>query len=164
MRPRDPTDDIRDRITGEKVKRSSFFDSARERAASCLRQPHKLRDLVERAAQMSSRRLEPLSELREALAASLRLLRAWSSGRYRGIPTASLLSIVAALIYFVSPVDLVPDFIVSLGLVDDAALLGWVLSSVRGDIDRFVTWERQQATPNASAAGAAHTDAPARRD
>lgn len=149
MRPSDPTDDIRARITGEKVERSSFFKSARKRAAAYLGQPRKLRQLIDSAAHLLSRRMEPLSELRELLAASLRLLRAWSGGRYRGIPAASLLSIVAALIYFVTPVDLVPDFIVSLGLVDDAALLGWVLSSVRGDIDRFVAWERGRALPAA---------------
>jgi uncharacterized membrane protein YkvA (DUF1232 family) len=145
MRPGDPTDDIRERITGEKVQRTSFFASARQRAAAYLGEPRKLRSLVDRAAHMLGRRLEPLSERREALAASLRLLRAWSGGRYRDIPTASLVSIVAALIYFVTPVDLVPDFILSIGLVDDAALLGWVLSSVRRDIDRFTAWERKQA-------------------
>ena len=55
------------------------------------------------------------------------------------------MSIVAWLIYFVMPVDAIPDFILALGLVDDAALLGWVLSSVRTDLERFVEWENGAA-------------------
>ena len=92
MQTGDTRDDVRARMTGEKVERSSFFQSARERAAAYLGQPRKLQLLIDNAARMLGRRLEPLSELRELLAASLRLLRAWSAGRYRGIPTASLLS------------------------------------------------------------------------
>jgi len=40
---------------------------------------------------------------------------------------------------------MIPDFILGLGLIDDAALLGWVLSSVKSDIDHFIAWERDQA-------------------
>ena len=136
---------MRDRISGERVSRSSFFRTARKRAVEYLKSPARLNRLIDKAMQKIYPRQGPFSEIRDSLQASFRLLRAYASGRYREIPTASLISIIASIIYFVMPVDLIPDFIVALGLVDDAALLGWVLSSVKSDIDHFIAWERQQA-------------------
>ena len=77
--------------------------------------------------------------------AMLRLLRAWSGGRYRDIPWSSLVSIIATVVYFVTPADLVPDFLLGWGFVDDAALLAWVLGSVRSDLDDFLAWEAAQS-------------------
>ena len=134
-----------DRISGKKVEQSSFFKRARRLAAEYIKNPSRLNRLLDRAAQKFNRRQGPLSEMRDSLQACYRLLRAWADGRYREIPTASLVSIIASVIYFVMPIDMIPDFILALGLVDDAALLSWVMSSVKGDIDRFVTWESGQA-------------------
>ena len=134
-----------DRISGKRVEQSSFFKRARRLALEYLKNPAKLNRLLDKAAQKFNRRQGPLSEIRDSLRACYRLLRAWSGGRYRQIPTASLVSIIAAVIYFVMPIDMIPDFILTLGLIDDAALLGWIMSAVRGDIERFLAWENEQA-------------------
>jgi len=134
---------MRKRVSGEKIGRSSFFRRARERAAGYIRNPGELNRLLDQATQKIYRRQGPFSELRDSLKTIMRLIRAYADGRYRAIPTASLVSIVAWLVYFVMPVDSIPDFILGLGLLDDAALLGWVLSSVRSDLQRFVEWELQ---------------------
>ena len=134
-----------ERVSAAKVERSSFFDSARARAAEYLGNPGKLHRLLDRATRELAARQGPFVEIRDSLKSCLRLLRAYADGRYRGIPTASLVSIIAWLIYFLTPVDAIPDFIVALGLVDDAALLGWLLSSVRTDLESFVEWETRAA-------------------
>lgn len=143
-----------ERISGQKVEQSSFFKRARRLALEYVKTPARLNRLLDKAVQKFNRRQGPLAEIRDSLQACYRLLRAWSGGRYREIPTASLVSIVAAVIYFVMPVDMIPDFILALGLVDDAALMSWTLSAVKSDIDHFVAWEREQAD-----AGAADVDA-----
>ena len=53
------------------------------------------------------------------------LLVAWVRGEYRGLSRQALLSVIAALAYFLSPVDIVPDFIFGVGLLDDLAVDGW---------------------------------------
>ena len=78
--------------------------------------------------------------------ACLRLLRAYATGQYRDITWGSLISIIASVIYFVMPIDLVPDFLLAFGFIDDAALLGWIIGSVKSDIENFIEWE----TPSAS--------------
>ena len=141
-----------DRVADGKIEHGSFFENARARAFEYLRNPGKLNRLLDRATREIYRRQEAFAGLRDSLQTCLRLLRAYANGRYRGIPAASLVSIVAWLIYFVMPVDSIPDFILALGLVDDAALLGWVLSSVRTDLDRFVEWENRVAGEPAKSA------------
>lgn len=49
-------------------------------------------------------------------------------------PAKPRLIIIGALAYFVSPVDLVPDFILGLGFLDDASILLAALAAVRSSI------------------------------
>ena len=49
--------------------------------------------------------------------------------------------LVAAVIYFVSPLDLVPDSIPVLGLIDDAAVVTYVAKANLTLISSFRTWE-----------------------
>lgn len=70
-----------------------------------------------------------------------RLIKAYANGQYREFPYTSIIKIVAAVVYFVSVVDLIPDFIPILGLTDDLAVLAWVYSSVKDDLQQFVDWE-----------------------
>jgi uncharacterized membrane protein YkvA (DUF1232 family) len=72
------------------------------------------------------------------------LIGAWRRGDYRKIPTRSIVTIIASIIYFVSPIDLIPDFIIGLGIVDDAAVIGFVLKQITADLDRFRDWKEHQ--------------------
>lgn len=136
---------MRNRISGENVEKSSSFKSAQDAAVEYAKNPKKLNELLDRALKKAHSSKGRLAEVWESLLASFRLLRAYATGRYRDIPWASLVSIVAAVIYFVMPLDLIPDFILALGLIDDAALLGWILTSLKTDIDNFIEWEQARA-------------------
>ena len=81
--------------------------------------------------------------LRADAATLLRLVRETLRGGYRRLPKRTLVAMVAALIYFVSPLDLLPDVLPLLGFVDDAAVLFWVVRQVRRDLEDFRTWERE---------------------
>jgi uncharacterized membrane protein YkvA (DUF1232 family) len=74
-----------------------------------------------------------------------RLIKAFVKGEYREVPTETLLKILASFIYFISPIDLLPDFLPVLGLTDDLALLGWVVNSISVDLDKFEEWEKTGA-------------------
>ncbi|MGC1242251.1 MAG: DUF1232 domain-containing protein [Chryseosolibacter sp.] len=73
-----------------------------------------------------------------------RLTRAYALGHYREIPWKTFLLIVAAIVYFVNPLDFVPDILPLTGLTDDFAILLWVYNSVSNEIDKFLTWEKSQ--------------------
>ena len=58
-----------------------------------------------------------------------------------GIPWKSIVFIVAAIIYFVAIVDLLPDFIPGIGYIDDAGVIAFVISQVKIDLDKYIQWE-----------------------
>lgn len=132
---------MNDKISGSKVEGSARYRDAKNRAADYADDPKKLNDLLDRAARKAEARKAPLREVWDSLTAMLRLLRAYAAGRYRDVPWSSLLSIIAVVVYFVMPADMIPDFLLGWGFIDDAALLAWILGSVRSDLDRFLDWE-----------------------
>ncbi|CAH0345867.1 YkvA family protein [Bacillus sp. CECT 9360] len=69
------------------------------------------------------------------------MLKAWAKGEYREIPYRSLFMILLSVVYFVSPIDVIPDFLFGLGILDDVALIGFVISQVDKDLETFLEWE-----------------------
>lgn len=132
--------------TAEKVQSSGAFAKAKNKASEYANDAEKLNDLIDKASKKAdSKRSGPLDEIWDSLMACFRLLRAYAKRQYTKIPWQSLLLIIASVIYFVMPVDLIPDFLVAVGFVDDAALLAWTIKAVKSDIDDFRTWEGQGA-------------------
>ena len=50
--------------------------------------------------------------------------------------------IILTLLYVFSPIDIIPDCIPGVGLVDDAAMVGFCLAAARSDIEDFRVWAR----------------------
>lgn len=85
-----------------------------------------------------------LSEYLEDVKTAFSLIRDWYAGEYHEIPGRLIASLAAALIYFVSPIDLVPDFIPVAGLLDDAAVLAAVFKIARVDLDNYRRWKNKE--------------------
>lgn len=77
-----------------------------------------------------------------------RISRAYASGQYREVPWKTMLIIVAAIVYFVNPLDLLPDIIPITGFTDDVAVLLGVYKAVSHEVDKFLAWERAQVLPS----------------
>ncbi len=66
------------------------------------------------------------------------------NGTYKNIPYSSLVMVVIAIIYTVSPVDILCDTIPILGILDDAAILKIVLNTIRNDLESYTSWKENQ--------------------
>jgi len=82
-----------------------------------------------------------ITAFREQLGIVTRLLKAYASGEYRQLPWKTLIRVIAVLIYFVSPIDILPDFLPIVGFTDDIALMLWLFSGMSDDIDKYRQWE-----------------------
>ncbi len=71
-----------------------------------------------------------------------RMVKAYFTGEYRIIPWGSIVKIIAVLIYFISPIDVIPDILPFIGLTDDLALTMWLFSSLKEDFENFEIWEQ----------------------
>lgn len=69
------------------------------------------------------------------------LIRAYVDGSYREIPWASIAMAVAATVYFLSPIDLIPDAIPVIGMLDDALVVRFTLSAIQSDLRAFCEWK-----------------------
>ena len=71
----------------------------------------------------------------------VRMVRAWLKGEYRELSHKSLIVLVGALLYFLMPLDAIPDFIPGVGYLDDAGVIAMALGTVKTEIDKFRAWE-----------------------
>jgi uncharacterized membrane protein YkvA (DUF1232 family) len=114
------------------------------RAERDAERPDRVRALAERAAAKLRKNRGALGALRDDLPALVRLARAWARRDYHALPWRSAVAVVAGLLYFVSPLDAVPDVIPFLGLLDDATVIAYVLRSVGKDVEGFKAWEKKR--------------------
>ena len=122
---------------------------ARVRARRLVESPQELLRVVERAwrKQASAGTARRLERVLAELKTMLHLVQAWARGAYSGVSKGNLVLIVGAVVYFLMPTDLVPDFIAGLGLVDDAAVIAWVVAAVRDELEKFEAWRPTDEEP-----------------
>lgn len=132
-----------------RILTSLFFKRANIGAVRYARNSKSLfnliRDAVNKSGGLSGKNV---AAFREQLSVVTRLLRAYASGDYRQLPWKTLIRVIAVLIYFVSPIDILPDFLPIIGLTDDIALMLWLFSGMSDDIERFRQWEAGAVVSN----------------
>lgn len=80
-----------------------------------------------------------------------RMLRATLTGRYDG--KGRVAGMILALLYIVSPIDLVPEAFLSVfGLVDDSFVVVWLAGALLSETERFLVWEGRRAAPREAGA------------
>jgi uncharacterized membrane protein YkvA (DUF1232 family) len=131
------------------------FAGARRAAEQVVRRRTRLLRLAQRAYVKLLDNEKPMARVRDDLQTLLRLSKAWARREYRLIPWRSLVYAVAAIVYFVNPIDLIPDVLVGIGFIDDAAVIGFVVHAISDDLRAFKAWEALAPPP-----GDVHSDTP----
>jgi len=127
---------------GDEITQSTAFRRAAIDAEAYAREPNRLRQLVADAAgKISVIPRGPFADTWPYLMAMIRLLRDYHRAEYRDISEQNLQIIIAAILYFVSPFDVIPDWVPVLGHIDDAFVSSLALKTVRMDLDTFMAWE-----------------------
>jgi uncharacterized membrane protein YkvA (DUF1232 family) len=130
---------------GKKIFESFVFAKMKNIAIKYLKSPKKLSGLIDKAkSKAQSINQESLKEIWNSLMGFFRLIFIHAKGEYSEIPWQSLILIVATILYFLIPIDVIPDFIGGLGYIDDVALIAWVANVVKPDIDKFLEWESKR--------------------
>ena len=109
---------------------------SREDVADVLEKEGKAKTIVEKAGF--------LSQYWEDIKTSFALIRDWFNGSYDKVPARMIASLTGALIYLISPLDLIPDWVPMAGFVDDAAILAFVFQLSKVDLNSYRKWKRRQ--------------------
>jgi uncharacterized membrane protein YkvA (DUF1232 family) len=145
--------------SGNDVAGSAIFKKFLGTAEGYIKQPTRMKKLLTDAYQKASQKNEVgtlAHEAWETLQTMFRLIKASISGEYTGVPGTTVAAAVAVLVYFLSPIDLIPDFIPVLGLLDDVALVAWFSTTLKHEMDKFHEWELTR--PALAAASADSSD------
>lgn len=121
--------------------RPNAVQVALEGAKRVLKRRFRVLMLVRDAYARMAEHKRPIASVRDDLSVLLRLLKAWGQQSYQHIPWTALLLITSAVVYFVMPVDLIPDMFFGIGFVDDVAVVSAAVRAVRDELDRFRAWE-----------------------
>ena len=100
-----------------------------------------IEDVLKKLKEISSDK-KTSAKLNDSLRLFIRIINAYTSKEYTYVPWKTICVIVAGLIYFIYPADLIPDFIPVSGLIDDVALIAWIYESIQDDIEKFLEWEK----------------------
>ncbi len=115
-------------------------------AQDLMDNPQGLKFKLEKATEKISKKnvVDAFGNYVDDLKALIRMAKLWASRRYTQVSAQTILYSIVAIIYFVTPTDFVPDFILGLGFVDDLAVLTWVLSTIKHDLEAFRLWEKEK--------------------
>jgi uncharacterized membrane protein YkvA (DUF1232 family) len=123
----------------------NYFNKMKEKANAVLESSTQTGELVTEAEKKSSQPdKQGLSNLGSQVKALVRMVKSYKRGDYRDVSKKSLVLVVAGLLYFVSPIDAVPDFLIGAGLLDDATVLAFIFSTLSTEISAFQTWEEEK--------------------
>lgn len=104
---------------------------------------------VEYASKKGSKKIEQfgdnppssLSKIWNDLKLMIGMITDYAKGNYKSVPWKIMAAITAAVVYFVSPIDIVPDFIPFLGYFDDALIIKFALDLARDDLAAYERWK-----------------------
>lgn len=118
----------------------------RGKAEEYINNTHKTKSLLKKALGMGKKKKVSLGESWEYLQLFIELIRAYSQGEYRQVSKSTIVTVIGSILYFISPIDLIPDFIAGIGLMDDAAVIGFTIKKVSKELDAFKVWKEKTIT------------------
>ena len=123
----------------EKFKSSTWM----EKAQSCLKTPDSLRKLSDDLSGYMNK--DGLKKVKSELSQLYDCLKMLLAKGYNDHKDNTIVIIIAVVIYVVSPIDLIPDFLPG-GLIDDGAIVTWLFQTLGSKLNAYVKEEGLEST------------------
>ena len=125
----------------DEKKASEFYKENSAEAEEILKDEAKMEELIEKVDEVY--KTVPASETALSyIPLMMSLVKDHVKKEYTKTSQASMVSVVVALMYFVSPLDLIPDTIPMAGYVDDAVVISGCLALIRDEIEEYIAWSK----------------------
>ena len=129
------------RITSEQAQKE--LEKRYKEAEELLNNQDKLEEMLQKL----ERKLKVIPLVGEKFVivpVMISLVRSYIKKEYTEIPLGTIVGIISALIYILSPIDFVPDAIPTAGYLDDVAVLLLCLKSgAKDDIEDYEKWREK---------------------
>lgn len=124
------------------IEQPKFLDNFKKKAEIYASDKTRASILIRKALHKAEKQKNNLIKIWDDLTNLFRLILAWNDGTYTEIPWKTIVLAIAAMIYFVNPFDVIPDFLSGIGYLDDISIIAFVIKSIHQDLDNFLKWER----------------------
>ncbi len=118
------------------------YEDYREKGEKYVNDKYKAKNLLDKAIEKAESKKGPIKNVWEELQLMFSVAYDWVKGNYKDIPIKPLSMIFVAILYFVTPTDIVPDVIPLGGFVDDVAVIAYVLKDIRDDLHAYKEWKK----------------------
>lgn len=122
------------------IKKYVSYSKAAKRARDILKNTESTEQLIKDVEKKSEGFQEKFGDLWDDFKAVTRLLKAWVMREYDA-PWKLVTTVAAVFVYFIMPLDGIPDILLGLGYIDDIAVFAWAVKRMRTQIDAFKAWE-----------------------
>ncbi len=129
----------------DKEELHSLFEQFKKKSTKLLNDSGKIQDTLKRAFDKAIDNEGLIAEVFNDLKLLLSLVKDYISGAYRDIPYGSIIAAVAGILYFLSPIDFIPDFIPGIGMIDDVFVIGMVLKQIHSDLVKYEAWKLKRS-------------------
>ena len=108
-----------------------------EKSEDVVDNKKRVNSILEKTVKKLTKVKDKTKEFKDNLSIAISLVKDWITGNYREVPKKTIIYLIGAFIYFLMPIDMIPDFIFKFGLLDDVAVLNFVLTSFIEDIENY---------------------------
>ena len=122
-------------------KLRKYLDENKEKAKAFLADDEKMEKLF-RDFEKKLKLIPKIGKRASDVAVLLSMLRAYIKKQYTDVSIATIIAAVAGLIYVVNPMDVVPEYVLGVGILDDAAVLGIILQAMHMDLNKYKKWQK----------------------
>ncbi len=139
-------DTIKDELEKRGVSKEKIgdaLDENKDQAQDILDDEEETNKLVEKAVHLCEKlsRIPIIGQFFNDVPLVCMMISDYVRGEYRDVPLATIITLVAAVLYFVNPLDIIPDTIPIVGQLDDAVAIGLTLRAAHGDIMAYAEWK-----------------------
>lgn len=124
-------------------KRQFVFNKSKKFAEQLLKDKAALVSRLSAAIAQADNHHNRLTKVWDDLMIMFRLVKAWVAGHYVDIPWKSMVLVIGAMVYLLNPFDAIPDLVALFGYMDDMTIIGFVISSISSDLEKFKEWEKK---------------------
>lgn len=140
-----------------KIRTLKLFSQMRKTGEEIIKNPDRFRELLNEAREvMEGKGSGPLKDIADQLRLLWSMLNDYRTGKYRKVPVRTIVSIAGVLLYLVSPLDAIPDFVPVIGMLDDIFIVNFVWKQLSRDLDDYRSWK----IDSRAAAGLTDPDVP----
>ena len=127
-------------------KALQIFENFKKDVENLYKDPEKFKNLLgDVKSMMEGNNKGALASIISNVSLTVSMLNSWRKKEYKKLPKRTIISIIGALIYLVSPIDAIPDFLGPLGFVDDIFIFNLVYKGIKKDLDDYVIWKESRS-------------------